>query len=126
MLPVCWTDFRGVLQAIIDEPAFRTAGGPATDLTFCAWRLTGATSWSVGAIDDGGATDLLAVLLDGTPRSYRSYAADYFGDDPGDDVSSFYRLQPADVDAVRRLNREADATAVLSELASIGYPIRQG
>lgn len=118
--------FPSALQAIIDEPAFRTAGGPSTDLTFCAWRVSGASSWSAGTIDDdGGATVLLAVLLDGTPHGYRAYAADYFGDDPGDDVNSFYALEPADVEAVHRVNPEANATAVLSDLASIGYPVRR-
>jgi hypothetical protein len=118
--------FPGALQGIIDEPAFRTAGRPSTDLTFAAWRLRGATSWSSGSVDDdGGATQLLAVVLDGTPHAYRSYAADYFGDDPGDDVNSFYGMKPADVESVRRLNPDADATAVLSELAAMGYPIRR-
>lgn len=115
------------LQEIIDEPAFRTEGGPPTDLTFCAWCLSDDRTWSVGTIDDdGGASKLLGLFLDGRPSAYRSFAVDYFESDPGDGVDDFYGLQPADTTAVQRLNPEADPAAVLTELESMGYPVSRG
>jgi hypothetical protein len=75
--------------------------------------------------DDGGATELLELVLDGTPTSYRSFASDYFEHDPGEGIDIFYELQPADAAAVRRLNPNTDPTAVLNELESMGYTVRR-
>ena len=112
------------LQAVIDEPAFSTAGGPVTDLTFCAWRLDADEQWRAGTVeDDGGAADLLAVVIDGTPDGYRSFARDYYEQDPGEAVAAFYAMAPADAALVRRMNPEADAADVLAELGEMGYPV---
>ncbi len=113
------------LRFVIDDPAFRTEGGPATDLTFCAWSTTGAEGWRVGAIDDdGGAEELLEVILDGTPRGYQAFAVDYFELDPTVEVvEAFFAHRPADASVIERMNPDANVSETISELRSIGYPV---
>ena len=59
-----------------------------TASTFCFWRQHHGTGWQTGAVnyiglgdrvDPDGAWQLVGVLADTTPRSYRTFAAKYFG-----------------------------------------------
>jgi hypothetical protein len=116
--------FPAELRSVIDEPAFRTEGGPATDLTFCAWHTNGASAWNAGPIpDDGSAADLLAVVLDEAPTAYCSYAAEYFERDvPPDVVAAAVAGHSFTLEMCRRLNPEVDPQGRLADLASFGYP----
>jgi len=125
LIPGLLDRYPDSLRFFIDEAAFRTPGAPGADLTFCAWRLAGPGPWLVGSIeDDGGAAELLDVVLDGTAHGYRRYAIDYFEVDPGVEViNAFLTLHPADPAVVTRLNPEADPVETLAELRSMGYPV---
>lgn len=116
------------LRPVIDEPAFRTEGGPVTDLTYCAWWPAGASAWSTGPVADPGrsAERLFAMLLDGIPDGYLEFARDYFEEDPDPTVvAAFFALQPADAALVDALlpDADVDVAAVLEEFVEIGYPI---
>lgn len=117
--------FPESLRSVIDEPAFRTEGGPSTDLTFCVWSQGNDGQWHAGPIDDdGGATELLEVVLDGTPLGYQTLAIDYFELDLGvADIEALYALQPADVGLIARINPNVDPNDILTDLASFGYPV---
>jgi hypothetical protein len=120
-------EFPAALRSAIDEPAFRTEGGPVTDLTFCAWRLPGDEAWSAGPVDDvgGSAEWLLDVVLDGAPEGYQRFAAEYYEVDvPADVVAAFYALRPADGALVTSLGVEVDVTTVLTELREMSYPVQ--
>jgi len=119
--------FPDALRSAIDEPAFRTEGGPVTDLTFCAWRLAGDEAWSAGPVDDvgGSAEWLFDVILDGTPLGYQRFASEYYERDvPEAAVAAFYALQPADGTLVTSLDVEADVPTALAELHDMGYPVQ--
>lgn len=127
--PSILTAFPPALQGVIDEPAFNAedgdedADGPS-ELTFCFWCLADDDVWRAGTVDDdGGAADLLAVVLDATPAGYRVFAADYYEAALGDEVDAVYRHEPMTPDMIHALNPEADVTDVLTELEEIGYPI---
>lgn len=120
--------FPAALGGVMGEPAFGSDGGPETDLTFCAWWLPGASSWETGPIEeDGGASELFEVVLEGTADSYAAYASEYFEIElPVHGVEGVFALSPIDGRAVAVLNQEADPPRVLAELAAIGYPVTQG
>jgi hypothetical protein len=116
--------FPGQLRSVIDEPAFRTEGGPATDLTFCAWWTSAAGAWRAGPIeDDGDAVSLLEVVLDETPAAYCRYAAEYFEVDiPPSIVEAALSLRPMTAASCHALNPSADPERRLADVRSFGYP----
>lgn len=118
--------FPDLLRPAIDDPAFRTEGGPPVEITFCAWRLDQADAWSAGPVEDvdGSAEWLLDVVLDSTPAGYVRFAAEYYEKavDLGA-VTAFYDLHPADEGLLRALAPAADVDAVLRDLQEMGYPI---
>jgi hypothetical protein len=118
--------FPPELQFVINEPAFRTEGMPSTDLTFCSWRLAGQEHWETGTnSDDGGASELLEVVLDGTERAYLRHAREYFEvNAPRDAVAAFFRHEPVGAEHVRALNPAADPIDTLAEVRMTGYPTR--
>jgi len=97
-------------------------------LTFCAWWLPGAATWETGPIeDDGGASQLFEVVLQGTADSYGAYAAEYFEVElPVHLLEAVFALTPIGEQAIAALNPDADPAAALAEIAAIGYPVRQG
>ena len=117
--------FPDHLRSVIDEPAFGTEDGPEIELTFCAWHLPDGDGWVVGALDDdGGASVLLAEILDGTPAGYRRYATGYFEVEVDlATIAAFYALQPADPALLERVDPDVEADDVLDELADMGYPL---
>ena len=135
--PAILDGFPPALQSVIDEPAFNApeadeddeseidwSAGPQIELTWCFWCLAPDDVWCTGsATDDGGATDMLAVVLDGTPRGYRSFAADYYEVELGDEVDAVFDHVPMTAAMIHALNPEADVDDVLGELEEIGYPV---
>jgi len=118
--------FPDQLRSVIDDPEFRTPGGPTTDLTFCAWRLADDNDWAAGSIEDvdGSAEWLFEVLLDGTPDGYLRFAADYYEQQlPRDSVAAFYNLNPADSALILAIAPDSDIVAVLADLHPLGYPV---
>ena len=99
---------------------------PSTDLTFCAWRLAGADRWETGTNpDDGGASELLDVVLDGTPAGYLRYAREYFEVTlTRDAVMPFFRHEPVGAEHLHVLNPDADPGDTLAEVRMTGYPVR--
>lgn len=112
------------LLALVDEPSFRTEGGPRTDMTFCAWWTSAVAQWSTGGLgNDGGGGWLLDLLLDGSPRGYCGYAADYLELDVAPEaVAPFYEIRSASGDMISSLRPSANAATTRQELAAMGYP----
>lgn len=120
------------LLHVIDHPDFRLEGGPRTDLTFCAWWVSGASSWSTGEplgpeysvlAAELSAAYLFDVPLGGGPEAYVTYADEYWqvNVDPGV-VSRFYETVPADAETVRPMAPDQDVARVVAELQAQGYP----
>ncbi|MBO1333167.1 hypothetical protein [Streptomyces sp. VRA16 Mangrove soil] len=94
-----------VFRPYVDEPAFTEDGVPR--LTGCIWRESADTRWHTGDIDfpenpentdesddADGADRLLGLLLEGTAEAFRDWAEDYYE-------------RPVDLDAVRRVFKDA-------------------
>jgi hypothetical protein len=133
--PTILDGFPSALRSVIDEPAFNAPEAddddvPGSDLddgpvelTFCFWCVAPDDEWCAGSVaDDGGAAELLAVVLDGTPEGYRSFAADYYEVELGDAVDAVFGHEPMTAAMIHALNPEADVRDVLAELEEIGYP----
>ncbi len=113
------------LRPIIDEPAFRSGVGPAVELTFCAWWVPQEGRWASGTTaTDGGASELLEVVLDPRPSSYCKYATNYLEVDVDPQaVEAFYDLRPTTPFALRALNPDVDLSVAFAELRAMDYPI---
>lgn len=117
--------FPAPLQPFIDNPAFRTEGGPDTDLTFCTWWPSEGSEWTTGPVgSDGGASWMLEVALDGTPVGYCSFAADYFEVvlSPAA-VAPFYALRPATAEMITEIDPQAGILSIVADLTEMGYPV---
>lgn len=123
--PAILRGFPAPLRSVIDDPAFRTEGAHDTDLTFCTWWPSDASSWTTGPVEgDGGAAWMLEVALDGTPVGYCSFAADYYAVllSPGS-VAPFYELRPATTEMITALDSQAETASIVADLAAMGYPV---
>lgn len=87
-VPEAFTEF-------LTEPSFADLDG-LFNATFCIWREHHDTQWRTGPIDytglegrpdPDGAHQMLEVLTDPTPLSYRKFAASYFGVDLDPDLA---------------------------------------
>lgn len=138
--PAILDGFPAALRSVVEEPAFNAPEGEDVDgdgadpvgdldagpveLTFCFWCVAPDDVWAAGSVtDDGGAAELLTVVLDGTPRGYRSFAADYYEVELGDEVDAVFDHVPMTAAMIHALNPEADVDDVLGELDEIGYPV---
>lgn len=116
-----------VFAPCVNEPAFSSDGTP--DATVCIWRRPSDDEWHVGVLDrpegddPDGADWLFAVLLDGTPTSYREFAEDYYEADLDvDPVNEVFALQTLTDELVQRLNPDVTLGDLGDDLAEIGYP----
>jgi hypothetical protein len=111
------------------EPAFSLDG--TLSATFCLWRETGATRWSTGRpqyavtdglmVDDG--SDMLSMLCDQGPDSYRAFAVDYYETAVSlAAVAAVCALRPLDSQLVAALNPEITIADLASDMAQIGWP----
>jgi hypothetical protein len=77
--PGIFSGLPAAMAELQSEPTFDTS-----NCTFCIWRLATDRAWCRGRLefasgeDPDGSAELLC-LLDGDPRSYAEFAADYFG-----------------------------------------------
>ena len=115
------SEFHG---SFLNEAAFDTANS-----TFCIWRRTADRLWSCGvtpstAGDDPDGSRNLLTILDGKPKQYVEFAADYFERNiQVADVSAIYQHQPLTAELVHRLNAEVSVESLSSESDEIGYPV---
>ena len=126
-------DVPNVFADLVTEPAFAGLAG-LLNATFCIWRQHHDTEWQTGAIhyvglgeraDPDGAWELLGLLTDPTPRSYRTFAASYFGVDPDlDAVAHVFGLRPLTQDIVDRINPHATLDDLAPDIDGAGYPTR--
>ena len=124
-------DVPDVFADLVTVPAFAGLDG-TLNATFCIWRQHHDTHWQTGAIhyigldgreDPDGAWGMLGVLTDPTPRSYRTFAASYFGVDPDlDAVGHVFDLRPLTHDVVHRINPHATLDDLGPDITSAGYP----
>ena len=106
------------LAGALEEPAFDTE-----NLSFCTWHLPGE-GWSVGPVselgDDG--SESLLQLLDGNPRSYATYAEEYFEMKlPLESVERIYAHRPLSAELVESLGGTRDLGELREDLEEIGY-----
>lgn len=108
-------------ECLLHEPAFNTANS-----TFCVWRLASDSHWRCGDIgsssEDDGSADLLSIL-DGDPRQYLQFAANYFERELDQaTVEAIYQHEAMTRERALRLNPDVDFEALRVDLRKIGYP----
>lgn len=124
--PSIWPGLiEGVPQpfsAAIVEPAFSMS-----EITFCIWRCSDEDDWSIGPIkfprssDPDGSRYLLG-FLDGKPKTYQTFAEDYYETEiPIDSVQHIYRHLPLTTEIVESLNPAATLKMIANDLKEIGY-----
>lgn len=113
------SEFEGFLS----EPAFSIE-----ETTFCIWRRFSDSSWQIGDIDypEGddpeGSEDLLSIL-DGNPKTYQNFAAEYFEEDiPLAAVKHIYAHKPLTANIISKLNAEVSKDELQDDIEEIGYP----
>jgi hypothetical protein len=120
-----------VFVEFLTEPAFLGFTG-VLSATFCLWRQPFDSQWQTGPVtypgldgrgDPDGAHDLLDLLTDPTPQSYRDFARSYFEveTDPSA-LEHIYRLQPLTEQVVTQLNPAVRLADIADEIADAGYP----
>jgi len=114
-----------VFAAARDEPAFRDENGTVM-ATVCFWRRTGDDSWQCGpaeGVEKDGAEQLFALLADGRPEAYLTFAEDYYEVALElDAVHHVYALMPLTEEIVTALNPEVMLKNLKDDIAEIGYP----
>jgi hypothetical protein len=123
--------FDGVpteFQTCLTEPAF-----VIDETTFCIWRRYAGAAWQRGPVrfpageeDPDGSAGLLQHL-DGRPRTYRDWAADYYDREvPLGAVQSIYAHEPLDQRVVAELNADVSLSELAIDVDEIGYPWHSG
>lgn len=134
--------WSGVLDQVPADFALALADPALTPewMTFCIWRHTHDPVWQIGAVTfptdpdpyygdaPDGSAQLLAIL-DGDPRTYHSWAQEYYEDDTGalrviplPLVEHIYRHQPLSREIIAELNPMTTLTQLRVEIAEFGYP----
>ena len=124
-------DVPDVFADLVTEPALADLEG-TLNATFCIWRQHHDTDWQTGAVhyfglgdrvDPDGAWELLGVLTDPTPESYRTFAAAHFGVNPDPvAVHHVFSLRPLTQEVVHRINPRATLDELGPGIISAGYP----
>jgi hypothetical protein len=123
--------FPRELRAALDEPAFTPA-----DLTFCIWRAAGDDRYRIGnlefpqrdavepfASDPDGSAALLQIF-DDDPRSYASFAREYYEVDVDlAAVKRIYAHAALDAATVRALSADADFEGIAESASAMGFAI---
>ncbi|MCW3124660.1 MAG: hypothetical protein JWO03_318 [Bacteroidetes bacterium] len=127
--------WKGVMDAVPDIFHSFVFGEPIKSLgtTFCIWRKTEDTKWSIGNIvfpndeyKDG--SEHLLYILDGNPSTYRDWAKGYYDekfedtDLKIDDIKHVYDFKPITPNIVAHLNNDGlDLDALKKDLDIIEY-----
>lgn len=118
------SEVPAVFRGFLDEPAFSLE-----ETTFCLWRTPGDVRWRRGAVPDlpgadpDGSAELL-FILDGSPRTYRRWAQEYYEVKVSlAAIEHVYRHRPLTPAIVARLNREVSLDDLADDVAEIGYPV---
>lgn len=111
---------------ILTEPAFMMAS-----TTFCTWRGTYDESWHIGpvqfpeGVDPDGSLALLKIF-DGDPRTYQSWAEQYYERKiPLLTVKHIYDHQTLTDEMVHSLEPDRMLALLHAELDEIGYPYKR-
>ena len=99
------------------------------NVTFCIWRRYTDATWKVGAIDfppdhsDPDGSEWLLSILDGAPKTYQTWAEDYFEREvPLSAVKHLYRHKPLTSKLLAQLNPKVTLDAIRGDAIEIGYP----
>lgn len=115
----------GEFTDFLTEPAFAME-----DTTFCIWRLNTGAEWQRGNItfpdkpDPDGSKQLLSIL-DGKPKTYKSWADEYYEDNgpfSAGKIAQIYAHQPLTEKLVRALNEDVSLEELQADIEEIGYP----
>ena len=115
-------DVPNSFSAALVEPAFSMS-----DITFCIWRLHDEKKWSTGQIKFPRSTDpdgsgYLLGFLDGKPKTYKTFAEDYYETElPIDSIQHIYQHLPLTAEIVESLNPDATLRTIAKDLKEIGY-----
>ncbi len=115
-------DVPNSFSAALVEPAFSMS-----DITFCIWRLHDEKKWSTGQIKFPRSTDpdgsgYLLEFLDGKPKTYKTFAEDYYETElPIDSIQHIYQHLPLTAEIVESLNPDATLRTIAKDLKEIGY-----
>lgn len=115
-------DVPDAFSAALAEPAFSMH-----DVTFCFWRLYGDNAWSTGQIqfprsDDPDGSGYLLRFLDAVPKTYQTFAKDYYEREiPIDGIGHVYKHLPITNEIVKLLNPDATLKMIEKDLKEIGY-----
>ncbi len=113
-----------VFNACLREPAF----SPEV-VTFCIWRRYGEPTWQVGPIafpadhPDPDGSGVLLSPLDGRPRTYQEWAADYYEQEVSlSAVEHVYQHRALTAEVAALLNPEVSLRELAADVSEIGYP----
>ena len=116
-------DLPKVLKRHLSNPEFSIE-----DATFCIWRTDEDHSWKHGEIvfppgeDPDGSEDLLA-LLDGNPKTYQTWAEEYYEREIDlKAVKHIYEHKPLTDSILTALNPEVSWVDLADDIREIGYP----
>jgi hypothetical protein len=129
--PSVW---RGVLDGVpaafessLREPAFHME-----DTTFCIWWSSGDSAWSRGSIEfpkgetDPDGSQWMLSALDGDPRTYQTFAKEYFELDVElDAISRIYAHEPLSRDLMLAFPASRSFEEVAADAEEIGYPVKR-
>lgn len=119
------------LRSVLDDPACQEHGVPL--VTVSVWRLAGQDRWQCGTAREVSAQSLvgwadpdgsnaLFAQLDGDPESYARLAEEYYERPVDRDaLAQVFARRPPSRDLIDALNPGRYGTALLKELAEIGY-----
>jgi hypothetical protein len=112
-------------ESSLKEPAFHME-----DTTFCIWWLAAGSAWSHGSIEfpkgeeDPDGSQWMLSALDGKPRTYQSFAKEYFEVDVDlDAISRVFAHEPFSPDLLRAFPSSRSFKDIADDAEEIGYPI---
>jgi hypothetical protein len=115
-------DVPDVFRDFFDEPAFTIE-----DTTFCFWRRSEDSCWSIGNIAypkgaDPDGSDQLLVMLDGKPETYRAFAEEYYEKNiPLSAIEHIYNHQPLTNEIIASLNPGVSFADLKADMENIRY-----
>jgi hypothetical protein len=121
----------GILDAVPNEftACLRDPAFSIEVVTFCIWRRHGEGAWQVDPIEfpaghpDPDGSEFLLSPLDGRPRTYREWAADYYEREVSlSAVEHVYQHRALTAEVVALLNPEVSLEELAADVSEIGYP----
>ena len=90
-------------------------------VNFCFWRDSSQSHWAYSVSPEQTPENafFLFDVIDGNPRSYADFCAEYYEVDvSSDDIGCIFERQPLTEGLVKRLNADADYSDILAEMKS--------